>query len=293
VTFAEKIERWTAENQRSRAQLAKNADLEPSVLHNYIKRDSAPMAVTALRLARAMKVPVEWLIDDAQDEWPPPDSEKRGGGIANASDREIMIEAARRYRRAVIDYISAQDAADKFDWKAAADELEKLAPGEPLPAALERAQYIWDTLNLSYVRAQNDYDLAEICAMEHQSLPGGNRPLAELSDAEGGGTFREFTFRVDFDRFHELLAARPEYERSPAVRAAKQYNARLERYLEMQQAGHVSPPRWRARVADVSSGAKVTDATVKAGGGEKIKDGTLKPKAVGSRPQKRSHKREA
>ena len=79
--------------------------------------------------------------------------------------------------------------------------------------------------------------------MEHQSLPGGDKKIDLLSEAEGGNAYHNFVFRNDFDRFHELLAGRPEYERSPAVRATKQYNARLDRYFEMQQAGHVSPSR--------------------------------------------------
>lgn len=55
----------------SRSDLARRADLPISTLSNLINRGGQMGAENALKLARALDVPLEWLVDEAQ-QWPPP-----------------------------------------------------------------------------------------------------------------------------------------------------------------------------------------------------------------------------
>lgn len=68
MSIHEKLERLT--DDRFKTRVARKAGLTANALHAYLKRKQMPRADNALRLARALGVSVEWLIDDTQ-EWPP------------------------------------------------------------------------------------------------------------------------------------------------------------------------------------------------------------------------------
>lgn len=68
MTFTEKLRRLCSD--RNKAAVSRNAELPTNAVSNYITKGQCPMAPIALRLARALGVSVEWLIDDAKD-WPP------------------------------------------------------------------------------------------------------------------------------------------------------------------------------------------------------------------------------
>lgn len=53
------------------AKVARRAKVSPSTISNLVNRGSIPRADNALLLARALNVPLEWLVDDLQG-WPPP-----------------------------------------------------------------------------------------------------------------------------------------------------------------------------------------------------------------------------
>lgn len=71
MVLYEKLRRLLAEKGWPQAELARKASVCPSNLSNIFHRANNPQLSTALRIARALDVPLEWLADDAQ-EWPPP-----------------------------------------------------------------------------------------------------------------------------------------------------------------------------------------------------------------------------
>lgn len=69
MTINEKLLRLGKKFNKS--EISRQAGLSPTAYCNYVhSRGTIPRADIALRLARAMGVSVEWLIDDNQD-WPP------------------------------------------------------------------------------------------------------------------------------------------------------------------------------------------------------------------------------
>jgi transcriptional regulator with XRE-family HTH domain len=68
MTFTEKLSRLVAD--RNRAAVARNAGLPPNAVSDYVNKGYTPRADTAFRLARALNVSVDWLLDDQQG-WPP------------------------------------------------------------------------------------------------------------------------------------------------------------------------------------------------------------------------------
>jgi transcriptional regulator with XRE-family HTH domain len=69
MKFHEKLSRLTAGKNKS--ALAEGAGLPASAVSNYIFKRQMPRGDKALALARVLGVPLEWLVDDAQD-FPPP-----------------------------------------------------------------------------------------------------------------------------------------------------------------------------------------------------------------------------
>jgi transcriptional regulator with XRE-family HTH domain len=64
---------------RIKSFVCRQAGLHPCALSAYLHRGQIPSAEVALRLARALGVSVEWLVDPEQD-WPP--------ALADAPKRE-------------------------------------------------------------------------------------------------------------------------------------------------------------------------------------------------------------
>src|SRR2546423_15649542 len=93
MEFTEKLARLTAEQNKS--QIARDAGLSPTAISDYLQKGYIPRADNALALARALKVPLDWLVDPSRD-WPPPSL--TAPSTAQLSDDELMTEVARRYR---------------------------------------------------------------------------------------------------------------------------------------------------------------------------------------------------
>lgn len=68
MTFTEKLARLTED--RTRARVSRRAGLPPNAISDYVNKGYIPRADTAFRIARALSVSVEWLLDDVQS-WPP------------------------------------------------------------------------------------------------------------------------------------------------------------------------------------------------------------------------------
>ena len=68
MTFRDKLRRLMED--RHYARVARRANLTAATVFNYVNGTHAPKADSALRLARALNVSIEWLLDDSQG-WPP------------------------------------------------------------------------------------------------------------------------------------------------------------------------------------------------------------------------------
>lgn len=72
--FAEKLRVLLAAKRVSQKRLASSLGISKSTLNDYLTEKSKPQIDTALKLARALQVPLEWLADDCLD-YPPPGRE--------------------------------------------------------------------------------------------------------------------------------------------------------------------------------------------------------------------------
>ncbi|HZK80617.1 MAG TPA: helix-turn-helix transcriptional regulator [Humisphaera sp.] len=68
MTFAEKLAKLTEDKRKN--VVAERAKIAPRAISDYLSKGTQPGAETALRLARVLRVDVDWLIDEEQD-WPP------------------------------------------------------------------------------------------------------------------------------------------------------------------------------------------------------------------------------
>lgn len=72
MTVFEKVGRLT--ELMNRAKVSRAAGLPPTAIDAVVNKKRMPLASNGLKIARALKVPMEWLFDDKAD-WPPPASE--------------------------------------------------------------------------------------------------------------------------------------------------------------------------------------------------------------------------
>lgn len=71
MTLAEKLEKLIAERGWKQADLARAIDMGRSTVGNWFNSPSKPDLDSALKLARVLAVPLDYLADDAQDDPPP------------------------------------------------------------------------------------------------------------------------------------------------------------------------------------------------------------------------------
>ena len=69
MNFTEKLKRASADLNKSKA--GERVGLKADTISSYITKKAIPRLDTAVKIARALSVPLEWLADDSQD-WPPP-----------------------------------------------------------------------------------------------------------------------------------------------------------------------------------------------------------------------------
>ena len=113
MKFHEKLRQRVQELGLNKAKAARDVGLPDSTINNYLaKNDSLPRIDIAAKIAKAIRVPLEWLADDAAV-WPPPDL-----SCSYLSDRELMQEVDKRQRVKLLRVRDAIDAAKKIDWDA-------------------------------------------------------------------------------------------------------------------------------------------------------------------------------
>ena len=151
VIFREKLSRLIGDS--SRAKISRAAGVPATVVTTYVNRGSEPSATNALKLARALGVPVDWLIDDDQD-WPPPTHDRTAEvSLGSAADDELRSEFVKRYRAFAVSFYNNLKRAESIDWKGVAAQVEKLKDDAKLPEKLQEherlARLLESTFHLS------------------------------------------------------------------------------------------------------------------------------------------------
>lgn len=226
MTFTEKLTRLTAEQSKKR--IAKAAGLPNAAISNYISKKQMPRGDKALALARALEVPVEWLLDDEQDEWPAPKIAKPS--IAAFSDDELMMELARRYRHAIVEFLDAARIAEKIDWPDATRAAKAAVPTGPFPPIVKRAVAAFENLELKHDRMQQAFDLHVFSTLHHEELPGGELSLQEIDRAAAGFAFGTNNNKSDVQEFALAAGAKGAFDNSDARKALRRSYATMIEY---------------------------------------------------------------
>jgi transcriptional regulator with XRE-family HTH domain len=195
VDFLQKLARLTEGVNKSAICIA--AGLPPAAISTYISRGNVPRADTVLKLSHALKVPVEWMLND-EAAWPPP-APAAASDVSVLTDDELMMELAKRYRRAAVRARDALAKAEKEDWREVAKVLYSRPFGAPIPqevrSKFELARSLDFLVNEELIR----FDLDEVCHLRHRELPGrdvsdprelSNAALAEKFEVLCAGWFR-------------------------------------------------------------------------------------------------------
>jgi len=207
MKFRDKLLKLT--EGKTRSVIADAAKLKPGILNNFFNRDnSEPMASTALKLSRALEVPLDWLVDDEAG-WPPPKPREP----QDVPYSLLIGELARRCHIDVLEVLSAFDALDKQDFRKVLEFANKFKPGDTVPdefaegisaviAAAERG--------LSPRR----YDIDAVAVSLHDSLPGKDRERGTVTMGACRQKYAEALNRPGFrdlaewmDRHYDVLAA--------------------------------------------------------------------------------------
>ena len=179
MTFTEKLRRAAAEVNKSK--LGQAVGLGANTISSYIAKGSVPRADIALKIARAVSVPLEWLTDDAQS-WPPP--AQSGRSLADVPYTELARELGRRYRLEVLDAVAGLDQAEREDWDAAAAAVRSLKPGADPPPSVVRLLMFQSRLIDSVATVTARYDVRLVADFMHDQMRGGDRPVESVQYAK-------------------------------------------------------------------------------------------------------------
>lgn len=117
--------------EKNKTLVAKAAGLPATAISNYINRGYLPGADIALKIARALSVPLDWLVDDSQD-WPPPPASVP----ASLTAEQLASELGRRLHGIGIALLAKLAKAQRTQWEWVAAELLKCDADAELPKEL-------------------------------------------------------------------------------------------------------------------------------------------------------------
>jgi transcriptional regulator with XRE-family HTH domain len=256
VTFHEKLRRRVAQLGIKKSRAAREAGLPASTINSYLaKPKSLPRIDIAAKIAKAVNVPLEWLIDDSAG-WPPPSADWSDRTVTDASDESLVREVCRRLRLAQIDFLESARATGSIDWVAVTEATVGAESGAELPEISKRAMVLLGSVQAKFNRLRS-FDVDFYAILHHSDLPGGNRSIAE-SDAR---TCREQWYQIEnspiIKRFAATVRDRPEWSLSPlrlqAERDELEYIAYARKVAEM---GQAERERLEKAAVQVASGRK-------------------------------------
>jgi len=147
-----------------------------------------------MRLARALGVPTDWIIDDEQG-FPPPPSD--ADGVAQADNETLMLEVARRYRLEVLDFLQKIEETKAYNIPALIDQMRTNRPEKTSipPEAINVG-----SLYFLYLQILGRWDVDTFAQYRHSQLPGAEidpklltiKGIAEKFDSVAGkGGFKD------------------------------------------------------------------------------------------------------
>jgi transcriptional regulator with XRE-family HTH domain len=180
MDFTEKLRRLGQEVNKAKA--AESVGLAATTISNYIAKGSTPRADIALKIARALQVPLEWLVDDAQG-WPPPKSSNNGSHAGLLTDGELIGELLHRRRLAQLDLLEKLERAERVNWSDLHRRLVAVPPEGPIPRDLVADVSLVFSLFVSYARFFKQFDLAFHERVHGGALPTGGRKHEDLDQS--------------------------------------------------------------------------------------------------------------
>jgi DNA-binding XRE family transcriptional regulator len=197
MQFHEKLRRRVKELDLNKSKAARAVGLPESTISNYlVKEESLPRIDIALKIAKAIDVPLIWLADDSRD-WPPPTSNAESS-LVNISDRDLMLELAKRFRLGIIDVLDGLDQVEREDWSEIKKKLDaEWREGDPMPPAAQRLAPMLRAIE-SASNAQLRYNLPYFSMANHKILPGNKRPVPDFDPARWDERFRSLNEMPDF-----------------------------------------------------------------------------------------------
>ncbi len=162
VDFHTKLKLHIQAMELNKAKAARSVGLPANTISSYLaKPKSIPRADIALKIARAIRVPVEWLLDDDQD-WPPPSLMPRRDVLGVISDKELMNEVCRRYWLYLKDFEDAVSDAEKVDWERARDMAIHSSIAAELDSEVQRLNVILQSLSHFMLVSKLKYHVDEL-----------------------------------------------------------------------------------------------------------------------------------
>jgi len=166
MEFVEKLDRLTAGR---REEISKAAGLPAFAISNYISKRQMPRGDRALALARALHVPIDWLLDNDRD-FPPPEQ----SSLANVDDARLMYEALRRQRLEAMRVRELIERAKTIDWAEVRKKLDNVPRDSEVPGEILAEMRL--ALSLSFATLALDrYDASKTPALIGE-LPGADQP---------------------------------------------------------------------------------------------------------------------
>ena len=234
MKFHEKLKRRVQELGLNKAKAARDAGLPESTISSYLaKDDSLPRMDIALKIARAIGVPLEWLADDAQD-WPPPVKTKTLASLF--SDEEMMREVAIRYRRDSLRVVELIELIDRTDWEQLTARLLLTPHADPMPEGFQPALRALESLLsptlASFVKFA--YDVRRYAREHHKELPGADRSIEELEPEIFAKRGRELT-NTNFFRYAAGYFMERQQIEGGSIRLADAENRRILTVAEIEK----------------------------------------------------------
>jgi transcriptional regulator with XRE-family HTH domain len=228
VRFHDKVRLRVSELGINRAKAARDVGLPVSTISNYMsKLESLPRADIAFKIAKAIAVPIEWLLDDEQD-FPPP-SNTGTTSLKYATDAELIEEVETRYQRAAVALRDTLDQLKAIDLGKLAKEIAATPPGSPLSKTAETAVKLFDRY------ARHKCEVVDLIALG--STTGGPAPHPryrpeQLSFAALNQLEDDVCRRRDYNDFEHAIECRETLGRGSASNDIKRSSAAwIDRFL--------------------------------------------------------------
>ena len=235
VTFAEKLAKLTEDDNKSK--VAAKAGLPPTAISDYINKGNIPRSDKALALAKALRVPLEWLVDDAMDLPVPPELKPAAPSASMLSDDDLLFELARRYRNDMIRLDKLLTMAEQIDYGLVRDVMKTGMHTSPsMQKDMAAITTVPGMITFEVIASDNRYSIDKAAQDNHERLPGKERKPEYLTIDAMKARFAKLKNKPGFKTqlmaaikfmgeggFDQLMRAR---ERNPLLTIADQVLAK-------------------------------------------------------------------